>query len=546
MKIKHVLPFIVCLAYYSPVLSQQKYWQQEVNYKINVSLNDNQHSLKGVVSFEYINNSPDELSFIWIHLWPNAYKSKESALYKQIASQKEIKLKSFKEKGFIDSLLFTADGVNCKTEPHPKYIDIIKVILPSALPPGGKINISTPFFEQIPGYFSRMGHVDNYYMITQWYPKPAVYDSRGWHEMPYLDQGEFYSEFGSFDVSITVPSEYIVAATGDLETESELKEYKRAGAVNRKNIDEIIKGIKGEAEIARVLKNYQPARPSVNRSAANKTLRFRENNVHDFAWFASKEFVLQYDTLELLSGKTVDVFSFYKYFSSPQWYNSSNFIEDAVLHYSNWLGQYPYNSVKAVEGPGNESSGGMEYPTVTLITSPDADQEKLDAVITHEVGHNWLYGILASNERDHPWMDEGINTYFQFRYEAEKYRRNSLLGKNMPKEVTLKNTEEFQATFYNLINQNIPMEEPIETASQDFKTSDSYGLVVYIKTAVWLYVLEAVTSKEQVDNAFRSYFNKWQFKHPYPEDLKNAFSTSMNVNLDQFFGLLNKKGRVSN
>ena len=530
------------------VSANAQYWQQEVNYKIDVTLNDQQHSLKGNISFEYKNNSKDELPFIWIHLWPNGYKNNETALYKQVAADKEGKkrLKDFKENGYIDSLSFTANDKVCRIEADPVNIDIIKLILPTPLAPGAKVNISTPFFVKIPGYFSRFGHNGNYYMVSQWYPKPAVYDAKGWHPIPYLDQGEFYSEFGSFDVSITLPSDYVVAATGNLQTATELEAYKKTGAENKRMFDAAQKSFSFEKEIQDAVAKVKPVNVFSTSSNAVKTLHFTENNIHDFAWFASKEFIVQYDTMSVIPGTTIDVFTFHNPKSSTLWYNSNNFVKDAVSHYSNWLGKYPYGSVKAVEGPRNQTSGGMEYPTVTMITSPDASQERLDAVIVHEVGHNWLYGMLASNERDHPWMDEGVNTYLQFRYEAVKYRANSIFGDDIPEEIKRKNADDFQASIYNVMNQAIPMEEPIETVSTGFKNKEDYGTVIYLKTAVWMYVAEIILGRDKMDEALHNYFNEWKFKHPYPEDFKAVFQKTTGKNVDAVFDLLNKKGKVNN
>ena len=211
-----------------------QYWQQQTNYKINVALNDKNHTLKGDLELEYINNSPDKLEFIWFHLWPNAYKNETTAYAKQIFRDKDGKKRweEMKDNGFIDSLNFSVNNVKAKLETDPDNIDIVKVILPKALQPGEKAVIKTPFFVKIPTYSSRSGHIDQSYIICQWYPKPAVYDRKGWHPIPYLDQGEFYSEFGSFDVQIKVPATYVVGATGTLQNQDELKKYKALGTKN--------------------------------------------------------------------------------------------------------------------------------------------------------------------------------------------------------------------------------------------------------------------------------------------------------------------------
>ena len=206
------------------VVYSQDYFQQEVNYQIDVLLDDKAHTLNGFLNLEYTNNSKNTLDVLWFHLWPNAYKNNSTALAIQKLEEGDTKFyyASDHERGYIDSMEFKINGDIINWEYHPEHIDICKLILKNSLNPGETIKISTPFFVKIPdAKFSRLGHVEQSYMITQWYPKPAVYDNNGWHIMPYLNQGEFYSEFGSFDVKITLPSNYIVGATGNLQNELE-------------------------------------------------------------------------------------------------------------------------------------------------------------------------------------------------------------------------------------------------------------------------------------------------------------------------------------
>jgi len=507
--------------------SQSNYWQQQLNYKINVSLNDQNHSLKGWEEIQYTNNSPDQLNFIWFHLWENAYKNDNTAFAKQLMRDKKgmNRLRKFKDRGYVDSLDFTVDGMKASIEADPENIDVVKLNLPKPLPPGGTVKIQTPFFVDIPEYISRSGHNKQSYMICQWYPKPAVYDRKGWHQFPYLDEGEFYSEYGNFDVTITLPSQYIVGATGVLQNVDELKKYKQIGNSN----------VESSSRMNSV--QYIPA------ATPTKTLNYKGENILDFAWFADKDFVVRYDTLQLASGKTIDVFTYHHPDGNKNWVHSTDYVKSGARAYSSYFGEYPYPVVQAVEGPKNEMSGGMEYPMITLITSPDASEPMLDAVITHEVGHNWLMGILATNERTHAWMDEGINTYFQFRYEAEKYRFNSIFGESIPNDVKQKSTEDFQATVYNALSK-IPMETPIETPSEQFPGEEEYGLVVYIKTAIWMYYMEQELGKANLDKAVHAYYDQWKFKHPYPEDMKSTFEKELGKDLTPYFDLLKKKGSL--
>jgi len=193
-----------------------------------------------------------------------------------------------------------------------------------------------------------------------------------------------------------------------------------------------------------------------------------------------------------------------------------------------------------VEGPKNNSSGGMEYPTITLITSPDAKPETLDGVIAHEVGHNWFMAMLGTNERDHAWMDEGLNSYYEFRYEAEKYRSNSVFGDKIPHEIKQLSEDDFQQALY-LQLVHVPIHEAIETKSADFTNEEEYALTEYIKTAIWMYMIEKTVGMQRVDSAFHNYFNEWKFKHPQPSDMKNAFEASLQLRLDNYFNLLKKE-----
>jgi len=200
-------------------LVQDGYFQQTVDHVIDVQLEDERHELHGEITTLYVNNSPDTLDFLWIHLWPNAYESGESALAKQEFRNGNLFMfwAMQRDLGGIDSLAFQINGTAATWGFHPEHRDIARLELLEPLLPGNEVQYTTPFRVRIPsGRISRLGHIGESYQMTQWYPKPAVYDRDGWHEMPYLNQGEFYSEYGSFDVSITLPSNYVVGATGDL------------------------------------------------------------------------------------------------------------------------------------------------------------------------------------------------------------------------------------------------------------------------------------------------------------------------------------------
>ncbi len=510
---------LLLAAFSSQTVVFSQYWQQQVNYTIDVTLNDKDHSLDGFEKIEYINHSPDTLHFIWFHLWPNAYKNDKTAFSDQLLENGNTKFyfSDKEQKGYINRLDFKVNALTAATEDHPQHIDIIKLILPKPLAPGQKVIISTPFHVKLPFNFSRGGHDYQSYQITQWYPKPAVYDKDGWHPMPYLDQGEFYSEFGNFEVTITVPANYVVAATGELQNAAE-KEWLKTRSTY--SWQPLVHKEKMKSGGYKTIRQLSPAS-----SYENKTLHYKQQNIHDFAWFADKRFIVNYDTLHLSPAKSIGVFSFYTADQSPYWKNSVLFIKNAIRHYSRLVGEYPYTTVSAVQGP-ESFGGGMEYPAITVI-SPVKKEKDLDYTIAHEIGHNWFYGILASNERKYPWMDEGINSYFETLYRQQ-------------------NDDHFQQNIEQALLRTFIAEkkdQPVSTSSEEFNAAN-YTLVAYYKTARWLAWLQKELGTDIFNKSIQEYYRRWQFKHPQPEDFKKVTEEVSGKNLDSAFALLHQTGNL--
>ena len=519
---KKLLSAIFCLSFFLNGFCQvNKYWQQQVDIDIEVRLNDLDHSLNADIRMNYLNNSPDTLRFIWIHLWPNAYKNDRTAFSEQLLQngRTDFYFSNENQKGYINRLNFKVNDVQTSTTDHPLHQDIVKLILPQPLAPAQRITITTPFHVKLPEYFSRGGHINQSYQVTQWYPKPAVYDSKGWHTMPYLDQGEFYSEFGNYKVSITLPENYTVAATGNL-TDG------RSEAA--KNNFTTIPGRKTKPD-------------SIASSSEFKRVVYQQNNIHDFAWFADKNFEVLHDTMQLAT-KIIDVYAYYNPANKKYWANSLRYIKAAIQTKSQWLGEYPYPVVSVVEKAGIDDGGGMEYPTITLI-SKTTDEKMLDYLVNHEVGHNWFYGILASNERAHPWMDEGMNSYYDQRYFKQQYGivAPDFLGGN-DAFITKRKPVDIQATILATIT-GLKKDQPIATTSENF-TPINYGLIAYSKAAAWMQVLEKETGTIIFDSIMHAYYEKYKFAHPYPEDFKATAETVSGKNLDSIFNLLYRKGSL--
>lgn len=499
--------FSLNISFAQQVKLSQTNWQQHLEYVINVSLDDDQHILRGNETVLYKNNSPDTLYEMYIHLWPNAYRNNETAFAKQQLENGQTQFYYLPEddRGYIDSLNFLVDWVSVKWE-LTSNIDIAKLTLKKPIPPGEMARLATTFKVKLPKVVSRMGHEDQLYCVTQWYPKPAVYDVNGWNPMPYLDQGEFYSEFAKFVVNISVPKNYVVAASGRLQNADE-----------RNWLWE-----KSKYRFNDAVKYDKTFPPSDNQT---KTLTFIQDSIHDFAWFADKRFAVERSEVTLPSGKKVTT---WMYEVSPK-ESSIHLVDTSILFYSKMLGEYPYTDVSVCVTP-LVSGAGMEYPMITNIT--EADRQ----VIVHEVGHNWLYGILATNEREYPWMDESINNYYETRSSVKKepmLNNGSKLEKN--KNQFSFSREGFDALFSRYAKtafQNA--DQPCLLPSVAY-TDENYGNIIYGKASLAFYYLQKYLDDSLFDSMMQSFYEKWKFKHPLPDDLNNHIKQYTGKELAWFF-----------
>jgi hypothetical protein len=514
-----------------------QYFQQEVHYNIKVTLDDKNRLLTGELTLDYTNHSPQSLSYLWFHLWPNAYKNDSTAMARQFLKQKNTSfLKTGeKDRGYIDNLKFESKGKTLSWNYHPEHIDICKVELLEPLAPGQTITITTPFRVKIPvAPLSRLGHAGDAFYISQWYPKPAVFDKDGWHYMPYLDQGEFYSEFGSFEVSITLPKNYVIAATGILQNAEE-----------QQWIDSIAQATKA-ISVFDTVKTFPPS------SSELKTLVFKQDHVHDFAWFADKRFHVMQSSVTLPhSGREVKTAVYFTNDRPDLWKKAAAYVDSALYYYSLWVGDYPYDYCSAVDGVG--TWGGMEYPMVTIIGKTNNDIA-LEDVILHEVGHNWFYGILGSNERRHAWMDEGINTSCELRYYSRglSYHQDAgsaIYGINrLPRFLGLHSLSMQQlGRLEYLLHARQHTDQPASLSAEEF-TASNYAAVVYVKTALAFDYLRQYLGDALYDSCMHRYFNQWKFRHPGQDDLRQIFEDCSGRKLNWFFdGFLysNKKSEVA-
>jgi hypothetical protein len=257
-------------------------------------------------------------------------------------------------------------------------------------------------------------------------------------------------------------------------------------------------------------------------------LTFIQDKVHDFAWFADKRFNVLYDKVELPDSKdSIDAWVLYTNMHMAAWQKSMEYVKDGIIHYSKYVGDYPYSHATVIDGT-LSAGGGMEYPMITVINGTSNDMS-LEQVVVHELGHNWFYGILGSNERDHAWMDEGINTYYETRYFEEKYPGHeggflSRLGLN---------GRQVHEIGY-LFNARKHQDQGLDVSSADYTTMN-YGVMVYSKGGYIMQHLASILGQDEFDEAMHAYFNDWKFKHPYPDDMEASLERATGKNLDWFY-----------
>ncbi|MCC6187257.1 MAG: M1 family metallopeptidase [Chitinophagaceae bacterium] len=499
---------LICLIFSFP---SKAYWQQHTHTQIKVNLDDKQHLLRGMVQITYTNNSPDTLRQLYFHLYPNAYKNDRTAFCEQQLAngKKDFYFSAEEDKGLIDSLSFSINGQVQEFVLDDAYIDIARLTLDQNLLPGQSIIISTPFKVKIPKAFSRLGHKGQVYYISQWYPKPAVYDAHGWHPMPYLDQGEFYSEIGSYDVQITLPQNYIVMATGDCQT-----------ATEHRWMDSLARLPNPSDTLYR--------RSSPASSTVFKTINFTADSVHDFAWFADKRWVLKMDSVVLENrASPTKIYAAFLPYHQQKWAAATQIAQHSLQYLSRNLGSYPYATLKVAEGE-IPAGGGMEYPTLAIVDA--AAINALQEVLVHEIGHNWFYGMIASNERIHPWLDEGLNSFYE--------QKTIDYIKIQTSDYSKSGNSDF--VYHQLAATR--KDQAIALPAADFRALN-YGADVYIKSAIMLRWLEQYMGEDTFAVAMKSYFETWKYKHPSPADFRKSMQDQSLKSLDWFFEAALKSDR---
>jgi hypothetical protein len=490
-----------------------KYWQNRADYNLTALLNEASNEIVGSAVITYTNNSPDKLNFLWMNVDQNLFKkeSRGNAIIPLKGSRNGAKGQDFDGGHNIKSvkMISVVNGKSMEKDLKFMVVDTrMQVDLSQELKAnGGTIKFKIEFSYISPLYGSdRTGVLETkngkIFTIAQWYPRMCVYDDiMGWNTKPYLGAGEFYLEYGDFDVSITAPSSHIVVCSGDLinPTEVYTAEQQKRWATAKTSDKTVM--IRTAEEVTNAT-----SRPS---GKATLTWKFKMKNSRDVAWASSASFIIDAAKINLPSGKKSIAISAYPIESEGDkaWGRSTEYTKSSIENYSKRWFEFPYPA--AVNVAGNE--GGMEYPGIVFceFTSKGAD---LWGVTDHEFGHCWFPMIVGSNERLFAWMDEGFNTFI-----------NSLSSEDFNKgEYKQPKTDMHQSSF-TLTDETL---EPIMAAPDNLKEAN-LGILAYFKPGSGLTMLrDNILGAERFDKAFRTYVERWAFKHPSPDDF---FRTMENV-----------------
>ncbi len=522
---KKTFLFLLCSFFYlfinGVLATGEDYWQQFVHYHFNIRLDVEKHSLTGEGIITYQNNSPDTLDRIYLHLYPNAFKNENSTMAKEAKHSYYFRRMTPENNGFIDILEFRIASKNttfsASDAPVVAYrVDdtILESKLPELLPPGEQLQLFIKFYEKIPPLISRGGWKDKQHDLAQWYPKLVVYDEKGWHPDQYHLAGEFYGEFATFDVTITLPYNYIVAATGEpvagdpgwswvqVDTSLSEEDWKKQYEIQLSEIERL-----GETN-------------------KERTVKFHAEQVHDFAWLASPEFLYEHG-----EWNNIPIHVLYSKSAKASWSKVVARRGEKVLEWlSTRFGLYPYPQLSITHGL---MGGGMEYPMLVMNSGP------WERLISHEVGHIYFYGILASDELADAWMDEGFTTfqegwYQQVNYGKWGYEKDDIPDTNSWKfkiNPSLPTRESLTTYLVDYLTSGY--NEPMDQYAQDFK--GGYGINAYTKGAAFFSMLHYLVGDSLWAKICHTYFDRWKFKHVNEQRFRQVCEDVTGTDLGWFF-----------
>lgn len=498
------------------------YWQQQADYQMEVILDPEEETVSAKAKITYTNNSPDPLEFLWLSLEQNLFRDDSLGNQTTPAGARFNNREKFVGGYEIHQVRLLVPESEPQDLPLRIYDTLGRIDLPQPLAGGGQqIEFEIAWSFKIPEYgIDRLGirrtNAGKIFQLAQWFPHLCKYDDvNGWNNLPYLGQGEFYSEFGSYDVKITAPRGHVVLATGQLVNPQQVLTRKQLTQLAfAKNSSQTII-IRSEEEIG-----TEAAAPA---GEGPLTWHFKADQVRSFAWTSSDATIWDAAGITWDDGSHVLIQSVYPREARGAWVESTQMLRHSILHYSNQWMRYPYPTAINVNG----NVGGMEYPMI-LFCGGDRNRRGLFGVTSHEIGHNWFPMIINSDERRHAWMDEGFNTFTNFYDRLEEF--DAQVNNGEPAE----NLGPVSLRQFVRLNSN-PQTQPIALPADQIEPN-LLGQLAYYKPAAGLrFLRENVVGPERFDAAFRHYMRAWAFKSPQPADFFRCMENGTGMNLDWFW-----------
>ena len=471
-------------------VASQNYWQQHVDYTMDIEVDVKKYSYKGAQKLVYTNNSPDDLTHVYYHLYFNAFQPNSqmdirsrNILDPDSRVDDRISKLTPEEIGFIKVRSLTQNDKNVSF----KVVGtILEVTLNTPIKAGSSATFEMVYDAQVPKQIRRSGRNNKEGIalsMAQWYPKLAEYDFQGWHTPPYIAR-EFHGVWGDFDVKITIDKNYLVGGTGYLQNPQEIGH------------------------------GYQDKSIPLNVPSTEKlTWHFKAPNVHDFMWAADPEYT--HDILTTENG--IDLHFLYKSNLEEKYLKNWKDLQEPTVklmdYFSKHIGQYPYKQYSVIQG----GDGGMEYAMATLITGK-RKFGSLFGVTAHEMAHTWFQFLLATNESLHPWMDEGFTTYISNKAENEILKE----GRNNPHKSSY-------LSYKTIVERGY--EESLSTHSDRYHTNWAYSTASYSKGNLFLSQLEYIIGKENTEKGLLKYYKDFSFKHPTPNDIKRVMEKVSGIHL---------------
>jgi hypothetical protein len=466
------------------------YWQQHVDYTMDIDMDVNNYQYKGKQKLVYTNNSPDELSKVFYHLYFNAFQPGSQMDVRSLnitdpdgRVRDRISKLEPNEIGYIKVNTLQQNGAAVLFE---TVGTVLEVTLNKPIKSGESVTFNMDFDAQVPVQIRRSGRNGSEGValsMAQWYPKMAEYDFEGWHTPPYVAR-EFHGVWGDFDVTLHIDKSFVVGGTGYLQNPQEIGH------------------------------GYEDKSKELNLPKGDKlTWHFKAPRVHDFMWAADPAYI--HDIFKMENG--IDLHFYYKNTLDKKylqnWKDLQPKTAELMTYFSEHVGQYPYKQYSVMQG----GDGGMEYAMSTLITG-QRSYGSLFGVTAHEMAHTWFQFLLASNESLHPWMDEGFGSYISALAENEILKE----GKVNP------NAGPYSS--YNFMV-NSGSEEVLTTHADRYNTNRAYGFASYSKGSMFLAQLEYIIGAENTAKGIKKYFTDFSFKHPTPNDIKRTMEKVSGIDL---------------